>query len=156
MVYANVIDSKLARHLVADKVEPFFVEHQLDYALVVMYEVVLDDEDLAMELFYALESGEINFHEVAHQYIQDKSRRRSGGYRGVLRRTELKPEISAAAFAATPPQILRPIVTSSVTHLILVKELIQPELDDILRDKIIADLFDAWLKSQLEQVSILR
>jgi len=155
LVYANVISSKLAQHLVADKVEPFFVEHQLDYAQVVMYEVVLDDEELAMELFYALQSGEINFPEVAHQYIQDKSRRRSGGYRGVLRRTELQPEISAAAFAATPPQILRPIVTSEVTHLILVEELIQPELDDILRYKILADLFSAWLKSQIEQVEIL-
>jgi len=37
-----------------------------------MYEVVLDDEDLAMELFYALQEGEISFPE-AYQYIQDKS-----------------------------------------------------------------------------------
>jgi len=42
-----------------------FVEHQLDYAQIVMYEVVLDDEDLAMELFYALQEGEISFPEVA-------------------------------------------------------------------------------------------
>src|SRR4028118_2278106 len=128
-VYATVVSSKLAQHLFADKVEPFFVEHQLDYAQVVMYEVVLDDEDLAMELFYALQEGEISFPEVAHQYIQDKSLRRSGGYRGILHRTELKPEISAAVFAATGPQILRPIVTSSGTHLIWVEELIQPRLD---------------------------
>jgi len=30
-----------------------------------MYEVVLGDEDLAMELFYALQEGEISFPEVA-------------------------------------------------------------------------------------------
>jgi len=51
MVYATVISSKLAQYLF-DKVEPFFAEHQLDYTQVVMYEVVLDDEDLA-ELFYS-------------------------------------------------------------------------------------------------------
>ena len=54
VAHISVLSSKLAQHLFADRVEPFFVEHQLDYAQVVMYEVVLDDEDLAMELFYAI------------------------------------------------------------------------------------------------------
>lgn len=151
VVYGTVISSKLAQHLFADKVEFFFVEHQLDYAQVVMYEVVLDDEDLAMELFYALQEGEINFPEVAHQYIQDTELRRSGGYRGTLCRTDLKPEISAAVFAATPPQILKPILTSIGVHLILVEELIQPQLDHMLHNKILSDLFSEWLKRQIEQ-----
>ncbi|MFP4577453.1 MAG: peptidylprolyl isomerase, partial [Coleofasciculus sp.] len=86
LVYNNVISGKLAHHLFADKVEPFFVEHQLDYAGVVMYEVVLDDEDLAMELFYAIQEGEMSFYEVAHQYIQDTELRRKGGYRGIVQR----------------------------------------------------------------------
>lgn len=150
LVYATVISSKLAQHLFADQVEPFFVEHQLDYAQVVMYEIVLDDEDLAIELFYSLQEGEINFHETAHQYIQDTELRRLGGYRGFLHRTELKPEISAAVFAATPPQILRPIVTSKGVHLILVEEIIQQRLDDKLNSKILLDLFAKWLKQQIE------
>ena len=155
LVYNTVISSKLAQHLFADKVEPFFVEHQLDYAQVVMYEVVLDDEDLAMELFYSIQESEINFYEVAHQYIQDTELRRRGGYRGTLRRTDLKPEISAAVFAATPPQLLKPILTSIGSHLILVEELIQPCLDNRLRHKILSDLFSEWLKQQLEQVEVV-
>jgi parvulin-like peptidyl-prolyl isomerase len=155
VAHISVLSSKLAQHLFADKVEPFFVEHQLDYAQVVMYEVVLDDEDLAMELFYAIAEGEMSFPEVAHQYIQDTELRRSGGYRGILHRKDLKPEISAAVFAATPPQILKPIVTSSGAHLILVEELIQPKLDDTVRHKILSDLFAAWLKQQLEQAEMV-
>lgn len=154
LVYTTIISSKLTQHLFADKVEPFFVDRQLDYAQVVMYEVVLDDEDLAMELFYALGEGEINFYEVAHQYIQDTELRRRGGYLGTLSRTALKPEISAAVFAATPPQILKPILTSIGAHLILVEELIQPQLDNILRQQIILDLFSEWLKRQIEQVEV--
>ncbi len=152
--YATVVSSKLAEHLFADKVEPFFVEHQLDYAQVVMYEIVLDDEDLAMELFYALTEGEINFHEVAHQYIQDTELRRSGGYQGILHRKDLKPEILAAVFAATGPQILKPVVTSKGSHLILIEELIQPKLDKLLRYKILSDLFFEWLKQQIEQFEV--
>lgn len=120
-----------------------------------MYEVVLEDADLAIELFYAIQEGEVNFHEVAHQYIQEKELRRSGGYCGVLCRTDLKPEISAAVFAATPPQMLKPIVTSKGAHLILVEELIQPKLDEPLRYKILSDLFLEWLKRQVEQVDIV-
>ena len=155
VAHISVLSSKLAQHLFADRVEPFFVEHQLDYAQVVMYEVVLDDEDLAMELFYAIAEGEMSFPEVAHEYIQDRELRRSGGYRGILHRKNLKPEISAAVFAATPPQILKPIVTSSGAHLILVEELIQPKLDDTVRHKILSDLFSAWLKQQLEQAEMV-
>jgi parvulin-like peptidyl-prolyl isomerase len=154
LIYTTVLSSKLAEHLFSDKVEPFFVEHQLDYAQVVMCEIVLDDEDLAMELFYALQEGEMNFFEVAYQYIQDIELRRSGGYQGIRNRKDLKPEISAAVFAATPPQILKPIVTSLGTHLIRVEELIQPRLDESLRYKIFSDLFSEWLKQQIEQFEI--
>jgi parvulin-like peptidyl-prolyl isomerase len=151
-VYTNFITEKLIIYLFANKVEPYFFEHQLDYAGVVMYEVVLDDEDLAMELFYGIQEGEISFPEVAHQYIQDTELRRCGGYRGILRRKELKPEISAAIFAVKPPQLLKPIVTSSGVHLILVEELIQSQLDDKLRSQIMSGLFSEWLKEQTDQV----
>ncbi|MEQ9372394.1 MAG: peptidylprolyl isomerase [Coleofasciculus chthonoplastes F3-SA18-01] len=154
LIYNNVISGKLAHHLFADKIEPFFVEHQLDYAGVVMYEVVLDDEDLAMELFYAIQEGEISFYEVAHQYIQDTELRRKGGYRGIVQRKELKPEISAAVFAATPPQVLKPIVASKGVHLIFVEEIIQPQLVPKLRYQILQDLFSAWIKEQIEAVEI--
>lgn len=103
IVYSTVISNKLAAHLFANKVEPYFLEHQLDYAGVVMYEVFLDDEDLAIELFYAIKEGEISFYDVAHKYIQDRELRRKGGYRGIVYRQDLKPEISAAVFAAKPP-----------------------------------------------------
>lgn len=156
LIYNNVISGKLAQHLFADKVEPFFVEHQLDYAGIVMYEVVLDDEDLAMELFYGIQEGEMSFYDVAHQYIQDTELRRSGGYRGIVPRKELKPEISAAVFAAKPPQVLKPIVTSKGVHLIFVEEIIQPELNNKVCYEILSNLFEGWLKQQIEQVEVVR
>jgi parvulin-like peptidyl-prolyl isomerase len=154
LVYTNVISVKLSQHLFADKIERFFVEKQLNYMGAFVYEVVLNDEDLAMELFYALKEGEMSFPEVAHQYIQDPELRRAGGYRGMLRRKDLKPEISAPVFASKPPQILKPIVTSKGVHLILVEELIQPQLDEKLHAQILSDLFSKWLKQQIEQVEV--
>jgi len=120
-----------------------------------MYEVVLDDEDLAMELFYGIQEGEMSFYEVAHQYIQDTELRRKGGYRGMVQRKELKPEISAAVFAVKPPQVLKPIVTSSGVHLIFVEEIIQPELNNKLCYQILSELFEGWLKQQIEHLEIV-
>jgi parvulin-like peptidyl-prolyl isomerase len=96
----------------------------------------------------------MSFYEVAHQYIQDTELRRKGGYRGIVRRKELKPEISAAVFAVKPPQILKPIVTSKGIHLVLVEEIVQQQLDDKLRSKIILDLLSTWLKQQVDQLKL--
>ncbi|XHR81435.1 MAG: peptidylprolyl isomerase [Gloeotrichia echinulata GP01] len=152
MIYNSVLSGKLTQHLFTNKIERFFFEHQLDYVGVVMHEVILDDEDLALELFYAIKEGEMTFYDVAHKYIQDTELRRQGGYLGIVRRQDLKPEISAAVFAATPPQFLKPIVTSIGIHLILVEEIIQPKLDEQLRQKIALDMFSEWLKQQTDNV----
>ena len=149
IAYITVISEKLMTHLFAEKVEPYFYENQLDYAGVVMYEVVLEDEDLAMELFYSIQEGEMSFYDVAHKYIEDKELRRKGGYRGILSRKDLKSEISSAVFAATPPEVLKPIVTSKGVHLILVEEIIERKLDNWLRNKIATDLFNDWVSNSL-------
>ncbi|MGH8001594.1 MAG: peptidylprolyl isomerase, partial [Brasilonema sp.] len=156
ILYTSLISEQMAKHLFADKVEPYFYENQLDYIGAVIYEVILDDEDLAIELFYTIKEAEMSFYDVAHTYIQDTELRRKCGYRGIVYRKDLKPEISAAVFAAKPPQVLKPIVTSSGIHLIFVEEILQSELDDKLRNKIVADFFSGWLKQQVEQMEIVQ
>lgn len=154
IVYANALAEKLAQNLFAKRVESWFYEHQLDYAGAVLYEVIFKEEDMAMELFCSLQEREICFHEVARKYIQQPSLRRAGGYLGIVRRSNLKPEISAAVFNASPPQILKPIKNHNGTHLIMVEEIIQPELDEELRANIISDLFKNWMKQQIKKLEI--
>jgi parvulin-like peptidyl-prolyl isomerase len=150
MVYFSVLSSKLAQHLFADRVEPYFVEHQLDYWQVVLYEVILEDEDLAQELYFAIIEREMSFFEVAQKYIKETELRRKCGYRGLLKRTDLKPEISATVFAATHPELLKPILTAKGVHLILVDEIIQPALNQTAKQNIVLELFSNWLQSQVE------
>ncbi len=155
LIYVNLLNTKLANHLFADKIEPYFFERQLEYVGIVMYEIVLDDEDLAIELFYAIQECEMTFHDVANKHIEDKELRRKGGYRGTVHRKDLKPEISAAIFAANPPQLLKPIVTSKGVHLISLEEIIEPKLHTDIRGKIIGTLFAQWLQQQFEQVEVI-
>jgi parvulin-like peptidyl-prolyl isomerase len=147
-VLLSLFTSELANNLFVDKVEKYFFENQLNYMEIIMYEVVLDDQDLAMELFYAVREGEISFFDVAHKYIQDPELRRHGGYQGIFSRKDLKPEIAAAVFAATPPEIIKPIVTSLGIHLIFVEEIARPQLNEQLSQQICFDLFNEWISQE--------
>lgn len=141
----SVLSGKLAEHLFANQVEAYFVEHQLDYWQVVMYEVVLDDHDLAQELYFAINEREMSFFDVAQEHIRDRELRRKCGYRGLLKRTDLRPEIAAAVFATKIPQLLKPLLTAQGAHLILIDEIIEPTLNVALNQDITLKMFSNWL-----------
>lgn len=155
LIYYNSLSFKLAQELCGDRLEAYFYEHQLDYTKAVINEIILSDFDLAMELFYGIQEQEFSFWDVAHQYIQDPEFRYCGGYRGYLKRGDLKPEISAAVFAAKPPQVLKPIVVEQQTYLVFVSEIIQPEFNTQMQYQIITQLFEQWLEKQLKLVSFV-
>jgi parvulin-like peptidyl-prolyl isomerase len=145
IITQNLLAERLAQHLFADRVPEFFYQNSLDYCNATLYEVILEDRNLAMELFYSLQEGDLSFADVAHQYIPDPELRRRGGYIGKIDRKQLRPEISAAVFAAKPPQLIKPIVTAVGVHLIQVEEIVQPQLDERLHQQILTEIFENWL-----------
>lgn len=155
IIHLSVLQSKLAKHLFANQVDAYFAAHQLEYMTVAIYEVVLEDEDITLELFYGLKEGETTFFEVAQQYIQDTELRRRGAYRGILKRAELSAEISSAVFASSPPQLLNPILSANGIHLIYVDEILQPELNKEMRHEILFSLFFEWSKQELKNREII-
>ncbi|QOV23728.1 peptidylprolyl isomerase [Anabaenopsis elenkinii] len=154
-VYNKILAQKVANHLFASQVEQCFYQHQLDYVAAITYEIIFDDKDLALEMFYALEEGETSFPEIARLYILDPELRSTYGYQGRRHRKDFRPEIAAAVFAASPPQIIKPIGTAKGVYLIWVEEITQPQLDESLREKIITELFNSWLKQQLDCIEII-
>ena len=154
LIYKKILSKKLANHLFGKKVESFFFQHRLNYLAAVTYEIIFDDKDLALEFFYALQEGETTFADIAREHISDPDMRRNGGYRGIRRRADFRPEVASAVFAAKPPQPLKPISTNKGVYLIWVEEIIQPELDDKLRSQIISELFNSWLKQELSEMQI--
>lgn len=154
LVHNNLTVKKLANHLFSAQVEKFFYDNRIDYEAAVTYEVICEDRDLALELFYALEEGEITFPEIARLYIPEPEIRRSYGYQGVRYRQDFRPEIAAPVFASSPPGIVKPITTPKGVYLIWVEEIIQPRLDEKLKEKIISELFNDWLKKEVEILDI--
>jgi parvulin-like peptidyl-prolyl isomerase len=149
LIAQNLIAEQLAQHLFGSQVEQFFHQNLLDYTGATIYEVVLEDREVAMEIFYSLQEGDLNFAEVAYQYIPDPELRRRGGYLGTVGRKQMRPEISAAVFGAKAPQLIKPIVTAVGIHLIYVEEIVEPQLTADLRQRIVGDMFNHWLQQQI-------
>lgn len=154
LIYNRTLARKLAQHLFGDRVEAHFATHQLNYTKAIIYEIVLKDFNLAMELFYSIQEGEFSFWELAHQYIENDELRRQGGYKGIVKCHRLLPEIATAIFAIDRyPQVLKPISVDKYTYLIYVEEIIKPSLDSSLHYKIVNQLFSSWIEQQREQIS---
>ena len=153
IVTQNLLCDKLAKHLFGERVERFFHQNLLDYSGAILYEVILEDRELAMEIFYSLQEGDLSFANVAQEYIASPELRRRGGYIGQVGRKQLHPEISAAVFAAHPPQLIAPITTAIGVHLIQVEEIITPTLDPQIYQQILTEMFDRWLAEKFAETS---
>jgi parvulin-like peptidyl-prolyl isomerase len=152
LITLNLLTNKVGDRLFSRQVEPFFYQHILDYAAALIYEVVVTDKNLAIELYYAVQEGDMTFADVAKKYGQDIETQRQGGYQGIVPRKKMLPEISAAVFAAQPPQILEPISAAKGIYLIWVEELTKPELTDALHEQIQSQLFQEWLQKKINEL----
>lgn len=150
----NLLTQKLAYQRFDKQIEPHFLAHQKDYTKVRLFELVLDDEDLALELFYALEEGEITFGELADQYAPDKEARYKGGYKGKLRCRELPGAIANAILAVEGDTLLKPIPIGRQFHLIYVAEKKIPKLGRRLRQEILFELFEAWVHQEIAPINL--
>lgn len=149
---AGILDSllskKLAVSLFAKNVEKYFLENQLDYDQVLLYQIVVSNKQLAQEICYQIEEGEISFYEAAHIYDIDQRRRNHCGYEGKFYRWSLKPDVAAVVFNTTPGDLIGPLIIDKVNYILMVKEFIPAELTDERREEIINKMFKEWLAAK--------
>ncbi|AFY48707.1 parvulin-like peptidyl-prolyl isomerase [Nostoc sp. PCC 7524] len=149
---AGILDSllskKLAVSLFAKDVEKYFLENQLDYDQVLLYQIVVSNKQLAQEICYQIEEGEISFYEAAHIYDIDQRRRNHCGYEGKFYRWSLKPDVAAVVFNTTPGDLIGPLIIDKVNYILMVKEFIPAELTDERREEIINKMFQEWLAAK--------
>jgi parvulin-like peptidyl-prolyl isomerase len=154
IAYTNVVSGKLAQCLFEEKVEQYYHENYIEYSKAVIHEIIFDNEDLAVEYFYAIKQEEIDFYKVARRFASDKALRRSGGYKGSFSRKELGVEISPMVFSSKNDTLLKPIRTAKGVHLIFVDEIIQTVLDKDLEIQIIFELYTEWLMNKIKRFDV--
>jgi parvulin-like peptidyl-prolyl isomerase len=148
IVHVELLSDKLKSAILTDKVEQHFYQYQLDFDRVVMYEVILENKELAMEMYYAIKEGEIKFSDIASKYISDPELKRQGGYQGHIKRKDLSTGLRSLFSVTSYPQIVKPIATAQGFHLIWVKDIIKATLEAEIYEEIQSQLFTEFLREK--------
>lgn len=148
----RLLSQKLANFLFADKVEAFFIQNQLEFEQVSLYQIIVDSEKLAQEIYYQIEDDEISFYEAAYLYDIDTLRRQRCGYEGKIYRFALPSHIAAVIFRTSPKQLVGPLQTQQGYHLFMVEEFVSAELTGERYEEIINNMFHQWLVTELNNI----
>ncbi|MEA5505597.1 peptidylprolyl isomerase [Halotia wernerae UHCC 0503] len=146
----RLLSQKLAQYMFAEKVENFFIENSLDFEQVIFYQIIVESDKLAQEIYYQIEDCEISFYDAANLYDIDPDRRRKCGYEGTLYRFALQPDIAAVIFKTPPKQLIGPLKTEQGHHLFIVEELLPAELTPERYQEILKNMFQHWLVTELD------
>jgi parvulin-like peptidyl-prolyl isomerase len=146
----RLLSQKLAETLFAQEVENFFIQNRLEFEQVILYQIIVEYEELAQEIYYQIEDGEISFYDAAHLYDLDIQRRQKCGYEGTIYRFSVQPDIAAMIFKTLPKQLIGPIKTDQGYHLFLVEELLSAELTSERYQEILDNMFQQWLVTELD------
>ncbi len=109
----RLLSQKLAETLFAQEVEKFFFQNRLEFEQVILYQIIVDSEKFAQEIYYQIEEGEISFYDAAHLYNSDTHRRGKCGYEGKTYRFSLQPDIAAVVFGTHPKHLIGPFKNRS-------------------------------------------
>jgi len=148
----RLLSHKLAQALFADEVEHFFSQNQSEFEQVILYQIIVESQALAQEVYFQIEDEEISFYEAAHVYDIDIQRRRRCGYEGAVYRFHLQPDIATLVFKTSPQQVIGPYKSEQGYHIFLVEEFIPAELNSANYQKIISKMFQSWLITELESM----
>lgn len=150
----RLLAEKLAHSLFAKDVEKFFAEKQLDFDSVILYQIVVPYPQLAQEICYQIEEGEMSFYEAAHLYDIDEKRRIQCGYEGKLYRWNCKPDLAAVVFSAPVGDVIGPLTINSASYLLMVDEFIPAELTPEIHQDIVNRMFQEWLAAELNYMLV--
>ncbi|MBE9187380.1 peptidylprolyl isomerase [Microcoleus sp. LEGE 07076] len=148
----RILSQKLAEHLFAKDVEKIFVQSKLQFDQIILYQIIVANIQLAQEIFYQIQEGEISFFDAAHFYDIDEHRRHLCGCEGKVYRWSLKPDIAVAVFSAQPGEVIRPIETERGYHLCMVEKFLPAELTPERYQEILHNLFNEWLGSEVNHL----
>ncbi|MBD2204863.1 peptidylprolyl isomerase [Calothrix sp. FACHB-1219] len=146
----RLLSKKLAEALFAQDVELFFIENQLEFEQVSLYQIIVESEKLAQEIYYQIAEAEITFYDAAHIYDIDIQRRKHCGYEGNIYRFALEPDIAAALFSASTEELIGPLKSEQGYHLFWVDEFIPATLTPERYQEILNDMFNNWLNQEME------
>lgn len=107
------------------------------------------DRAIAQEFYFRIREGEQSFAELARTYSQG-AEAQTGGLCGPVELSVLPPMLSHFLTLAEPGQLSAPIQLGEWVVLLRLEQLIPAQLNEAMRHRLMNELFESWIREQLE------
>lgn len=137
------------------KVESYFLTRKGSLDQVVYSLIRTQDPGLAQEIYFRIAEGEQSFAELAKEYSLGPEAR-TGGLLGPVPLSQPHPAISKLLSVSKMGQLWPPRVLAEWFVIIRLEKFLPARLDESMRRHLIDELFETWLKEQIQQVRPLQ
>ena len=128
----------------------YFLQRKPQLDKVIFSMIQVPDMGMAQEIYFRLQEGEQSFAELAQQYSQGPQAETEGKI-GPVECSTLPLPLVNLIHSHQSGDLLPPFPMGNTAVVIRLEKLIQAELDDLTRQRLINEKFQAWLKSQIKE-----
>lgn len=139
----------------ASKVEAYFMERKMFLDQVIYSLIRTQDQGLAYELYFRIQEGEAKFADLAREYSKGPESR-TGGLLGPVSVSQPHPRIGKLLSISQPGQLWPPQALAEWFVIVRLEKFMPAQLDDAMRRRLIDELFETWLKEEVQKVTSLQ
>ncbi len=135
------------------KLESYFLKVKSRFDKVIYSLIRTKDVGLAQELYFRIEGGEQTLAELARDYSQGPEAQ-TGGLIGPVELGTPHPALAQMLATSQPGQLWPPTRVGEWLVIVRLEKLIPAELDELMRQQLLQELFENWLRDQLSQLKL--
>lgn len=132
------------------QLEAYFLERKRQLDKVIYSLIRVSELGMAQELYFRIQEGESSFPEMAQQYSRGPEAQ-TGGLVGPVELGTPHPQIAQMLATSQPDQLLPPTRIGEWWIIVRLEKLISAQLDEPMRQKLLEERFQTWLRDQLQQ-----
>lgn len=143
---------KFKQNTWGNKLESYFLQRKSKLDQVVYSLLRTKNADIATELYFRIQEEESSFAELAQQYSEGPEAQ-TGGIVGPVYLHTPHEKIAQMLGASEPGQLWPPVRVGEWHIIVRMEKLIPAQLDNLMRQRLLNELFQTWLEEQIQQVN---
>jgi parvulin-like peptidyl-prolyl isomerase len=135
----------LRKEISDDECREEFSLNQTSFDVAEIYNITVDDEDLANEIMSQIDEDDDSFYNLAVEHSVDEETYLKAGYTGEVTRDGVRAEAESLIFSAEDGSVVGPVKEGDQYTIYMVRRIMKPDFDDIketIRDR----LFEEFLE----------
>lgn len=134
------------------KIEAYFLQRKKYLDRVVYSMIRTRDLGISQELYFRIQADENSFGKLAKNYSRGVEAN-TNGIVGPIEMGKLHPGLARQLQISQPGQLWQPVSFGEYFVIIRLEKLLPAELDDVMHQRLMRELFEVWLKEEIQNLS---